>query len=129
VNGLSGKDFNAKEWQGWNGKNMEAVIDLGKRENISTVRVGVWNQEPSWIYLPKAIEVYTSEDGEAWKKIATETNAVKPWPNDRKITVSLPPGIKTQLVKVVAINHGIIAAGRAGEGRSSWLFVDEVEID
>jgi hypothetical protein len=129
VNGLSGKDFNAREWQGWNGRNMEAVIDLGKRQVISTVRVGVWSQEPSWIYLPKAIEVYTSADAMKWKKVATETNVVNPWPNDRKITVSLPRKTKTQFVKLVAINHGIIAAGRAGEGKPSWLFVDEIEID
>jgi hexosaminidase len=129
VNGLSGKDFNAKEWQGWNGKNMEAIIDLGKSQNISTIRVGVWSQEPSWIYLPKSIEVYTSNDGENWNKIATENNEGKQWPNNRKISIQLPTGTQTQLVKVVAINHGTIAAGRAGDGRPAWLFVDEIEID
>ncbi len=129
VNGLSGKNFNAKEWQGWNGKDMEAIIDLGKSQLITVVSVGVWNQEPSWIYLPKAVVVYTSADGSNWNKIAANTKDNKQWPNERKITLELPANTITQYVKVIAINHGIIAPGRSGEGRPAWLFVDEIEID
>lgn len=128
VNGSTGKAFNSQEFQGWAGKNMEAVINLGKQEDITSVSVNVWKQEPSYIFLPKAIEIYTSADGSNWQKITEQTDADKPWPDDRKITVKLPQPVKTQYVKVVAVAHGIIEAGKAGEGRNSWLFADEIEI-
>ena len=129
VNGIKGNEFNSPEFHGWLGKNMEAVIDLGKQEDISVVRVNVWQQEPSHIYLPKAIEVYTSQDGVNWQKITEQNNIGKPWPDTRKITVTLPQQVKTRYVKVLAVAHGIIAAGRAGEGRQAWLFVDEIEAE
>lgn len=129
VNGLTGKEFNSQEFQGWFGKNMEAVIDLGEQQNISTVGINVWKQEPSFIYLPKAVEVYTSTDGSNWQKILTQTNADKPWPNERKITVKLPQQTRTQYIKVVAVAHGIIEAGKPDEGRNTWLFVDEIEVE
>ena len=129
VNGIKGNEFNSPEFHGWLGKNMEAVIDLGKQEDISVVRVNVWQQEPSHIYLPKAIEVYTSPDGANWQKITELNNIGNPWPDTRKITVSLPQQVKTRYVKVIAFAHGVIAAGRAGEGRQAWLFVDEIEVD
>jgi hexosaminidase len=129
VNGLSGKDFNAREWQGWSGQNMEAVIDLGKIDSIRKISIGVWNQEPSFIFLPKAFEVYISADGEHWDKVAEANNSASPWPNERKITVSLPSVVTTHYVKVIAVNHGTIPQGRPGAGRTAWLFVDEIEID
>ena len=129
VNGLSGKNFNAKEWQGWNGKDMEAVIDFRRTETITVISLGVWNQEPSWIYLPKAVAVYTSKDGSNWNNIAETSKENKAWPNQRKITINLPASTSTQYVKIIAFNHGIIAAGRSGEGRNAWLFVDEIEIE
>lgn len=129
VNGLTGKDFNSAEFLGWSGKNLDASIDLGNVQQVSTVKVHVWKQEPSWFYLPRAVEIYTSRDGMVWQKIVEQTNEKKPWPNERIITVQLPKATSTRFIKIVAINHGVIAKGNAGEGKMAWLFADEIVIE
>ncbi|WP_207493835.1 glycoside hydrolase family 20 protein [Aridibaculum aurantiacum] len=129
INGIKAKMFNSLEWQGWSGKDMEATIDLLQAETLSKVVVNVWRQEPSWFYLPVAIQVSTSPNGNTWTTI-TITNKDKQWnvQDDRTITIELPASTTARFVKVIARNYGKIPAGRPGAGRNAWLFVDEIEI-
>ena len=130
VNGIvSDRGFNSPEWLGWNGKNMEAFIDLEKPEEISKVAIDVWKQEPSWIYLPKSVSVFTSTDGTIWSSESTATPINGTWPDERKITVNLKEKTTARYLRVVAENYGIILQGRQGEGNRAWVFVDEIEVN
>jgi hexosaminidase len=130
VNGLvSQTGFNSAEWLGWIGKNMEAFIDLGKPQQISSVSVDVWKQEPSGIYLPKSLVVFTSENGKDWDAGTTATPVNGTWPNERTITVNLNNKPVAKQVRIVAENYGIIPAARQLAGTPAWLFVDEIIIE
>jgi hexosaminidase len=89
----------------------------------------VWKQEPSFIYLPKSVEVYTSVNGYEWSKPFTATPVNDKWPDERKITVKLPANVTANYVKIIANNLGTIPEGKPGAGRKAWLFVDELEVN
>ena len=57
VNGLKANTTNgwsAKDWLGFSGKDLEATLDLGKKDTISTVTAGFLTDKLSWIYPPKS---------------------------------------------------------------------------
>jgi hexosaminidase len=130
VNGVvSDRGFNSPEWLGFNGKNMDAYIDLEKPQTVSSVTIDVWKQEPSWVYLPKQVDVYTSANGNEWNPVTTITPDKNIWPNERKITVELKDKPTARYIRVVAHNYGTIPEGRPGAGKAPYLFVDEIEIN
>ena len=83
--------------------------------------------EGQWIYLPKEVQLYISQDGEEFSSLAVE-GAIK---GDTKVVetkISLKDA-KGRYIKVVAKNHGLIAEGKQGAGNRAWLFVDEIRLN
>ena len=129
VNGItSTKGINSAEWLGWNGKDIEAIIDFGKTETFTTVALDVLQQEGSWIYLPQSISVFTSANG----KDFTEINAIKLTDvadkTQHKIKLVLASQT-AQYLKIIAHNTNKINEGKPGAGKPAWLFVDEIVVE
>lgn len=126
VNTLRGtKNFHDGQWQAWLGKDMEAVVDLGKETSISHVSVGSMENQGPGIYYPTKIEVYISEDGKNYKIVGSVERAYAKNAGselkDFKIKFSEQ---KARYVKVIATN-----LKRTPSGGGVWLFVDEILID
>jgi hexosaminidase len=131
INGaLSGKGFNSREWLGWLGTDMEAVIDLLKPVAVSSVNVHVLNQSQSQIWLPASVEVFTSTDGKTFASAGQSSNFEKD--NSGFATgyykVGFSP-VVVRYIKVVAKNHGIIAEGNRFAGSRAWVFADEIQVN
>ena len=131
VNGVitENKLTQSKEWLGFLGKDLEAIIDLGKEEKINTIRLNVLKQENSWIYLPAYVEFFISHDGSNFISVGKVLpDADGTWKNERSMQQTLS-NISTRYVKVLAKNSGIIPAGKPGAGTSAWVFADEIEVE
>jgi hexosaminidase len=130
VNGVQNEKGIAKssEFLGFNGTDLDAIIDLGKSEEISSVKLHLLEQRGSWIYPPSKLEVYTGDDGINFKKIEN-AEALKAMQGEplKLIEWAFEP-LRTRYVKVFAKNFGIIPSGNAGAGNPAWLFVDEIEV-
>lgn len=118
-------------WVGFSGKNgMQAIIDLGKAQEISSVKVGTLNDTPNWIFTASGIKVFGSEDGTNYTLIA-EKNIDFPTPSSPierspvKIEFSLA---KTRYVKI-ELPSTIIPSWHDGKGAPGLIFVDEIEIN
>ncbi len=126
VNGVIGTlPHMSNQWLAWNGNDLEATIDLGKEEAISEISIGFLKEELSWIYLPKEIEYFISNDGIQFTsvgKLTTENINQERFANLQIKTT------KTKYVKVVAKNFGKIPSGKPGDGENAWLFSDEIII-
>ena len=128
VNGIQNDKGLARsaEFLGFSETDCEAVIDLGKMDTVNKVMVHSLEQQGSWIYIPKSIEVYTSSDGNDFTPQSIfEANERKPGNN--VFTISLP-AVPCRFIKVKITNHGKIGGGKPGAGNPSWLFVDEIEV-
>ena len=119
----------SSEFLGFEGTDCEAVIDLGKEETIRLVRLHLFEQQNSWIYLPSVFEVYTSNDGVNFT-IIKDLNAPRLFEGEpiRFFEWGFKP-IKTRYIKVFAKNYGTIPDGKPGAGNKAWLFVDEIEVN
>ena len=131
VNGIITEDklSQSSEWLGFLGKDLEAVIDLGKIQTIKSIQVDVLKQEGSWIYLPSSVEFFTSNDGTNFTSVGKLLpDAAGDWPDERHIQQKLN-NISSRYIKVYAKNYGVIPQGKPGGGTAAWLFADEIEVD
>lgn len=113
------------QWLGFEGKDCEFVVDLGKKQQLSNVSMNFHNKVNDWVHHPLDVVVYGSEDGKTYTEIGKK--------HQRKtgraiLNFSIPVTAKVRYVKVLAKNQ-IIPEGFNGAGNPAWLFIDEVVIE
>ncbi len=129
VNGaVSDKGQNSSEWLGWQGKDLDATIDLGKSEKISKVNVHILTARGSQPCNPQFLEVSTSADGKTYKSIGKTTEIISDSLSMGKLSLSFNP-TTTRFVKVKVKNFGTIPDGMPGAGNKAWLYADEIQIE
>ncbi len=129
VNGVKGSDerYGDKEWLGFEGKDFEAVIDLGESQKIDQVKMRFFKGEGQWIYLPKKIEVYSSENNNDFTLVGTQSKI-----ESNKKVIEVPVSVKDgmgRFLKIKVNRFGLIPDGAQGAGHEAWLFVDEIVVE
>jgi len=129
VNGIEATvnpNWSAAEWLGFNGTDLEVIIDLGKIDTINNITVGFLFDKLSWIYPPQSMQIFVSNGGRNYDNAGTAIiNG-----DARRLAVKIKSTNKTgRYVKIVATNFGIIPPNNPGAGSRPWLFVDEIAID
>jgi hypothetical protein len=131
VDGWSGdeKDFH-KGWLGFEGKDMEVVLDLGAEKRFSKVTGSFLKNHGSWIFLPVKLKVFTSNDGKEYQLLGEVTEAIpqQQQENERKV-IALTKSSTARYIKVIAENIGQVSAWHSGKGGKAWLFVDELSVE
>jgi len=118
-------------WQGFEGDDLIAVIDLGKGRKIARVVAGFLQNSASWIFLPNSVEISVSGDVKEYTVIATLANDISPLdpePRVKEFPADLA-GKKARYVRVHARNIGVCPDGHPGAGNRAWLFADEIIIE
>jgi hypothetical protein len=129
VDGLRGTpNFASGEWQGYQGRTFEAVIDLQRETEIREVGGSFLQAARSWIWMPDRLEFETSTDGVDFTRVAE----IKPGfpqqemePETKEFTQSITP-TRARYVRVRAYNFGKIPSWHPGAGGDPWIFVDEI---
>ena len=132
VNGVRGSTSHSDgEWQAWEGKNMEVVIDLQQATEIHTISVGSLQNVGAWIFLPRKMEYFVSNDGVNFKKVAEKVNDADPLSGENQLkdfSVEFTP-VSANFVKVIATNIGKAPKGHMGAGQNAWMFIDEIAVE
>ncbi len=131
IDGIRGTtNFASGEWQGYQGKPFEAVIDLGKKTIVSEVGGSFLQVVGPWIWLPDRIRFAASDDGITF----TEVHDFRPnfptqdmKPRVQVFQFGINP-IYTRYIRVRADNFGKIPSWHPGAGGDPWIFVDEIII-
>jgi len=125
-----GDNFRTGRWQGYHGKNIEAIVDLGKITLVKEVGIGCLQNQPTWIFMPSVIEIYASDNGTDFKQVATVNNDVPQKQEGAIIKDFMAKNLKlnTRYIKVVARNIGKIPEWHLSAGNDAWVFADEIII-
>src|SRR6266850_3983367 len=123
-------------WQGYQGQDLVAVIDLGKIQNISKLGAGFLQDVGSWIWMPRSVDFETSLDGRSFVPAVTISNDV-PDGSDGSGTagavikefVKSVALQKARYVRIRAHNFGKIPAWHPGKGGDAWIFADEIIVE
>jgi hexosaminidase len=132
VNGINGSgDFNDGHWQGFEGTDMDVVVDLGQLTRITSVSSSFMAAVGSWIFLPRGVEYSSSADGSNFTPLGTATTLTDPADqgNTTETYFSSFPAVEARYIRVFA--HGQITCPpwHAGAGNRAWLFCDEIAVE
>ncbi|MDX5436514.1 MAG: family 20 glycosylhydrolase, partial [Pontibacter sp.] len=125
---LNEKGGRTQESVGYSGSDVEATIDLGSDQPISNVVVHALNSGGTYVYPPKAVEVYGSADGKTFTPLGSATSVTQVQGSKALLKVEFSPAT-TRFVKVAVRNQQSVPAGNRGEGEKTWLFLDEIEVN
>ncbi|GAB4427013.1 MAG: hypothetical protein OHK0039_45160 [Bacteroidia bacterium] len=129
VDGQRGStDYNHPAWQGFEGSDLQATLDLGSPQPITRVRMDMLNHQQVWIFLPTLLRFEVSTDGASFEEVASFETPVSPDdPGPRLHPFSFEfPAVVARYVRVYAQNIGTCPAWHAGAGGRAWLFADEL---
>jgi len=131
VNGIMGSPrLDDGQWQGFEGNNMDVIIDLGKEVEFTDITADFLSAPGSWVFLPEKVTYYISADGKNYTNAGSRITAIKPMDQvNQRVAISLDTtSLKARYIRVVAGNIGTCPAGHAGEGGKAWIFSDEITV-
>lgn len=132
IDGIRGTtNFSSGEWQGYQGQDFVATVDLQKETQILTLGAGFLQNVRSWIWMPTHIEFETSSDGLNFTKVAdikTDLAQIDMEPRIRDYATPIKP-VDARYVRIHAYNFGKIPSWHPGTGGDPWIFVDEILIN
>ncbi len=129
---LGGEVHNNGLWQGFQGDDFEAVIDLGSSTTFSNIALGCYQRQASWIFFPEYVEFYTSDDGQKFKKLGridTDILLKDELAQRRTYSYTSDKTYQVKYIKVFAKNIGVCPAWHIGAGDKAWIFADEIIIE
>jgi len=112
-----------REWLGWSGKDVELTLDLQNTQTMERIEINSLHDPNNWIYRPKEIAISVSNDGKSWRSWKPSR---KDESNARKFIYQNDIPENCRFVQIKLKHAGIIPAGAPGEGKSAWLFLDEI---
>jgi hexosaminidase len=122
-----------KTWKNWIGVDdgpIDPVIDFGERIEWSMVRLNFVNSKRSWIYPPRSVTIFISDDGLNFRQVAKEAIDAEAMGGKGIEAVAFrTPKWKCRYLKLVVEHYGKIPEGMPGAGNAAWLFVDEIEVN
>ena len=126
-----GDNFRTGMWQGYQGTDLEAIIDLGKGRRVRSIAAGFLQETRSWIFMPESVEFAVSRDGKKFETVAEFTHSI---PLDLEGSVTrdfMQAGInkKVRYIRMRARNIGVCPEWHPGAGHPAWIFADEIVVE
>ncbi len=124
-------NWRAGDWQSYYGNNFEAVINFKDKRNIHQVSLTFLQDIKSWIWMPRNIKIYGSENNKDFELIDTIENYIKAKDETVRVELMALLHIKKQFsyLKIVAENFKEIPAWHIGAGNKAHIFISEIQID
>lgn len=123
--------YNTGTWLGYDTDTAEMVIRLKKKTKINTVLLELLQDENSWIFLPRQIELFSfDEKTNTYTSVAKEIIDTKAASPKQASLRRLSPNKKTKTNQLKIVMHAVekIPDWHAGKGSHAWLFIDEIKV-
>jgi hypothetical protein len=131
VDGMHGStDLQDNLWQGFEGLDLDVIIDLHQTRTVRQVTVTFLENQYSWIFPPKEVTVAASVDGEEFRTVGLlRQGDIRPSPAPTIRDLAVPcDSTVARYLRVVARNQQVCPGWHPGAGGTAWLFVDEIEV-
>ena len=124
-------NFRTGTWQGYEGVDLEAVVDLGRVESVRYFALGCLQDTNSWIFMPEHVEFFVSADGKNFKPVGKVMNNVSLQADTAELKdfILRTRPHRARYVKVRAKSIETCPRWHKGAGGKAWLFADEIVIN
>jgi len=132
VDGMFGtSSFSAGGWQGFEGVDFEAIIDLGTEIKINEIISNFHQRTNSWIFMPKYVQYSFSSDGKKYSdpiRIENDIPENSGEVESKNFSITQKK-LKTRYIKVFAKSIEKCPDWHLGAGGKAWLFIDEIIVE
>ncbi len=120
-------DYKGQLWQGWVGSDAKIILNLGKEELVTEIKVGFLVNQGAWIFSPASIEILISSDGDNFTSVSVEKlDALTSSSSQVKTIGTKISSQKVKFVKVIAKKIKALPDWHSSKGNDGWIFLDEV---
>ena len=130
--GLRGKRvFTYGNWAGWQNDDMEAVIDLGRQEEIAQVAFNALLDYGSHIMDAAGAKIWVSDDGETFREVHSESYPEIPYGAVKRIfrhEANFPPALQARYVKLRVMRSAQLPDAYFDRNLRPFLFIDEIYV-
>jgi len=119
-------------WQGFEGVDLEARIDLGEAVSVRRITVSFLENQLAWIFLPKAVEIAVSRGGNKFDVVRRKEfglHGLTPDARVEEIRSEEPLAGPVRYIRVIGRNVGVCPSWHPGAGGKAWMFADEILVD
>lgn len=131
IDGIYGKtNWRAGDWQGYQGQDVEVIIAFDQANEIKSMAANFLEDQNAWIFYPKEVEFYVSDDSINWtliERIPTNKSDHAEGVSIDKFQTTKPIP-RSKFAKMVAMNFGVMPQWHEGRGADTFIFIDEIEI-
>ena len=132
IDGIRGTtNWSGGGWQGYQGQDLVATIDLGKVQKVSRLGAGFLQDVGSWIMMPRQIDFEVATEEQAFRPAVSIPVDVseKDYGVIIKDFVASLQGVEARYVRIRARTYGKLPSWHQGSGGDAWIFVDEVIVE
>lgn len=131
TDGLRGvNDYNFN-WLGYEADDLDVVVDLQKECPVKNVSIDFLQDNNSWVFMPREVEISTSTDGTTFSNSTVIKNTV-PEEKGEAFTKTFSasfPGMNARYIKVKAVNMKVCPRWHKGYPGKAWIFADEIVVE
>jgi alpha-L-fucosidase len=124
-------NLNDNKWQGFNGKDLDVIIDLNGVKKISKISCGFLRDINSFIFLPKSVEYSISDNGKDFTLLKEIKNNDLDNQDKKTLIKKFETNVQAsgRYIHVKANSIGTCPAWHKGVGEKAWLFADEITVE
>ncbi|MCB0766699.1 MAG: glycoside hydrolase family 92 protein, partial [Flavobacteriales bacterium] len=128
IDGLrGGDDFRTGEWQGYEGQDLVAMVDLGAVVDIGAIGLSVLQDQKSWIFIPSEVTLSWSTNKRKWSSRTIVPDVDRKVEGGRALEIWTEAlTSKARYISVVAKYPGPCPDWHPGKGGTTWIFADEI---
>ena len=131
IDGIYGtENWRKGEWQGYQGQNFEAVIDLKMQTSITELDSHYLQDSRSWILFPTKVDYYLSSNNKDFflvASVAEKSDALNDTTMLKNFSAKILP-TEARYVKIITTYYGKLPQGHVGEGGEAYIFIDEIGV-
>jgi len=128
---LGTEDFRDGHWQGYQGHDLEFVLDLKETQMVRSISTQYHQYNNAWIFAPASVTYLGSMDGETYVEIAKVGSATSPKEKGQFVVPMegiAEQAVEARYIKVLVESIGPCPDWHDAAGSDSWLFIDEIAV-
>jgi F5/8 type C domain len=131
TDGIRGSNDSKNNWVDFQGKDLDAVIDLGKIQKVHHIECAFY-QLAAWLSIvPSKVEFFVSKDGVKFEPVETVQNTlpIDQYDSFLKDFIADFNPHDSRYVRVVAHTIGNTPESHPGAGQAAWMHIDEIVVE
>ena len=130
---LGGYDSRDGNWQGFWGNDAKIRVDFDDFQYSKEIIMNFYQYSNSWIFVPKKVEIWHSEDNIKWNRfgdleVLSKTDPKKRGKTIEEIVYTAKKEIKFKHLSIRVTNLGKVPNWHEAAGSDAWIFMDEIQI-